>query len=329
MAPRSGIGAQLGLAKETTYGTGVTVTRFLPFTREQLQVDYEWVRTAGLRAGRLVQMDELHVQTTKSVSGSIECDFLTKGMGLLLDQLHGATVTPTQIGSTAAYQQIHPIGTVEPDLKSLTIQVGRPRTDGTVQPFTYLGCKVTQAEFECERGGVLRSSWQIDGRDETTATALATATYPSGAIPFVFTGGSVKFDGSAPAALVRSAQLRIEIPYESDRYSLAATPLKALPVVNGQIQISAELELEFADLAHQTAFTSATRRQLDLQFDGPAIGGGNNFRLLFTAPKCVTVGQGPTVDGPEVVTQTVQLEIVDPGSSAPLTITYISTDTSL
>ena len=327
--PRSGLDAQLGLGAESTYGTAGTITRFLPFTRESLELEVQYVRTAGLRAGRLAQLDELHVATTRQGSGSIEMPFYQKGMGMLLNLLHGDTVTPTQVGTTGAYVQTHNVGVTAPDLKSVTIQVGRTDVGGTRRPFTHLGCKLSQLELECERGGVLNSTWEFDIRDVSTATPLATATYPTGLVPFNFTQGAVLIDDTAPVALVRRAQLRIELPLENDRFSLSASLVKALPVINGPVSITAELECEFGNLDQWNAFVNATRRAVRLKFTGPVISGSENYLLDMYMPRTVTVGQTPTVEGPDVITQTVQLEAVDPGSAAPLTITYKSTDTSL
>src|SRR4051794_18533435 len=110
MPPRSGVAAQVGVAAETTVGTYVAPATFYPFTQEDLSLEKEYIRTKGLRAGLLAQSGALHVATTRSAAGTVEMDFLTKGMGKLLNLLHGSTVTPTQIASTTAYRQTHPVG---------------------------------------------------------------------------------------------------------------------------------------------------------------------------------------------------------------------------
>jgi len=47
MAIRSGLGAQLGFAAESTYGTYVAPTRFLEFTTEGLDISQEPIASQG------------------------------------------------------------------------------------------------------------------------------------------------------------------------------------------------------------------------------------------------------------------------------------------
>lgn len=329
MPVRAGIGAQLVVATESTYGTYVAGTTGLPFISEDLRLIKEYIRTVGLRANRLVQSEALHVATTRAGDGNVNIDVLTKSMGKLFNQLHGLTVTPTQIAATTAYRQTHNIGTSDPFGKSLSIQVGRPDVGATVRPFSYLGCKVTGVTFSMERGGVLTSKWTFDIRDEDTGQTLATATYASGAIPFNFQGGSIELDDVVLTDCVRSAQITLEIPQNTDRYCISSSPLKKEPISNDQIAITMELEVEFASLTRHTDFTASTRRKVELNCSTGDAGGGNAFQCNFTAAKAIPVGQGTVVDGPDVLTSSWTYEVVDDGTAVPLIIEYVTTDTSL
>ena len=50
----SGLGGQLGLAAESTYGTFVAPTRWFEFNSESLHLERERIESAGIRAGRRV-----------------------------------------------------------------------------------------------------------------------------------------------------------------------------------------------------------------------------------------------------------------------------------
>ena len=52
MAIGSGLGAQIGFAEESTYGTPVTVTRFLEFNNESVKTELAQVTSMGLGRGR-------------------------------------------------------------------------------------------------------------------------------------------------------------------------------------------------------------------------------------------------------------------------------------
>src|SRR5258708_16890658 len=85
--------------------------------------------------------------------------------------------TPTlELGTD--YKQVHTNGSKAGF--SFTSQVGRPQISGvTVQPFTYTGCKVTDWEFSCNDNQIAQLKVTMDGRNESTAIALAAASYPT------------------------------------------------------------------------------------------------------------------------------------------------------
>jgi len=329
MAVRSGVAASLAVSPEVTYGTYVAPTTAYPFTSESLVRENEFIRTAGLRSGRLSQSEALHVQTTHSAAGGFSLDFLTKGMGKLLNQLHGDTVTPVQQAATTAYLQTHSIGLTDPYNKSLTVQVGRPDVGGTVRPFSYLGSKVQSAEFGLERGGVLTSEWTLDARDEDTATALASPTYAAASVPFTFQTGSIELDDVVLTDCVRSASISVGIPQETERYCINSSALKSQPIQNGMTAVEATLEVEFASLTQHTAFVNSTRRKVELICTGALIASTYYYKADFTMASTVAVSSGPTVQGPDVLTQEVTLEAVDNAAAAPLVVGYTTTDTSL
>jgi hypothetical protein len=59
------------------------------------------------------------------------------------------------------------------------MQIGRPDTANTVQPFSYLGCKVTEFELSQKISDFLNLKMGIWAQDETTAQTLAVATAPT------------------------------------------------------------------------------------------------------------------------------------------------------
>jgi hypothetical protein len=61
----------------------------------------------------------------------------------------------------------------------MTMQVGTPDVSGTVRPFDYTGCKITDWEFDAGLDALLMLNLGIDAQNEDTAQTLATASYPS------------------------------------------------------------------------------------------------------------------------------------------------------
>ncbi|WP_452091732.1 phage tail tube protein [Bacillus cereus] len=74
MAIGSGLGAQLGIAAETTYGTYVAPSKFIEFTQESLALKKTTAQSAGIAAGRLLALSSRRVLTRREVEGSLDIE---------------------------------------------------------------------------------------------------------------------------------------------------------------------------------------------------------------------------------------------------------------
>jgi len=324
----SGLGAQLGIATESAYGTYTAPTTFLKPTSESIERSNNYVRTFGLGGGSLVQDKNLHVQTTRTAAGAIALDVLDKGFGKFLNMLHGNAVTPAAL-TGGLFRQVHNVGLTAPTGKSLTVQVGRPDASGTVQPFSYLGCKVTQLAFTLELNGVVSASVTLDARDEVTNQTLATATYATNAVPFNFTNATIEFDDVLLTDCVTSATVTIPLSLKVDRYGIGSGATKKEPVPNAPMAPTIALNMEFSNLNQHTAFNNSTARKVELLCGGSTSSGTYSSALNFTAASTKTTDAGAAVAGPDVLMQQVTLEVVSDGTNAPLAIEYVSGDSAL
>lgn len=330
---RSGLGAQLGVVAEAEYGVFKAPTRFYPFESESLALEKQFNKSAGLRAGRLSQAQNLHRGTTRTAAGDFSMEFLDQGMGVLLNQLHGNAVTPAKVtGETKSelvYKQVHEVGLVDPFGKSLTVQVGRPDTANTTQPFSYLGCKVVEFKISIEAGGTAMVTVSVDGQDEVTSESLASASYDADALPYTFQQMVAKIGGEA-VANVRSIDINIAIASNTERYHLGNSGVKDEPIANELLAVTADAELEFSSLADHTRYKNEEVVKLELLGTGAAIGEkGEKFEANFEGPACKQVSSSPTVEGPDVLTTDVSFEFLDNGTKAPFIATLFSTDSAL
>jgi tetratricopeptide (TPR) repeat protein len=88
----------------------------------------------------------------------------------------------------------------------MTVQAGKPRVgSATVDPYTWSGCKVTNWELAVDVDGILVATLGIDAQNETTGTALATASYPSDFRVFTFDGCAVTIGGDSFEAISRAS----------------------------------------------------------------------------------------------------------------------------
>lgn len=312
MATGSGLDAQTGFVSETTYGTAVTVTRFLEFMNDGLKMERTWLEPQGLRSGSTYQRLSRVSVSRYSVSGDTEFEVVSKGMGLLVKHMLGSAVTTTTLISGSAYKQVHvPAGFRG---KSMTVQVGRPEPGtGTVRPFTYSGVKITGWEFSLADGETPKLKLTFDGRDEATVTALATPAYLSGAATFTFRQAILKLGGTAtttagettiasgavPSTVIKSISISGSNPMATERYGLGNAGLKNEPLENDFPSITGSLAAEFNSTDYATfAAQTATPLQLDLV---GAVLGATNYTFSIILPAILIKNASPTVTGPDIV----------------------------
>jgi hypothetical protein len=328
MAIGSGLGSQVGIAAESSYGTFAAPTRFVEFTKESLALKKTTAISSGMASGRLMAVSSRRVVTQREAGGTLEMEVTTKGMGVLFQALMGTTVSPVQQGTTTAYLQTHTLADTAG--KSLTIQKGVPLTTGVVADYSVLGCKVTSAEFSCEVGGMLTSTWEFDGKTVDETQVLAAPSYPLMA-PFGFHQMAVKlgtFGAETSLDGIRKTSLKIERPMATDRFYANAGGLKAEPISNDLVKITGSVEADMVATTLADLYVSDAARSFVWEFDGGVIEGAENYLWRATLPAIHLDGEPPTVDGPEVIRTQFTFTALYDGTN-PVAIEYQTTDTTV
>lgn len=327
---RSGIGSQVGIGTEVTYGTRVAPTTFVGYESETFTLDKNFINYQPLRADSAFQQEDLHIGTTRGVSGELSGVAATyKDLGKFLNLLHGNTVTPVQQAATTAYLQTHNIGNTLPHGKSATIQGVRHDTTGTARPFDFVGCVVTGWSLTLDTSGIGMFSFTFDGRDEDTAQSVAVAAYSAGSRPFTFRDSVLKIGGAA-IANARSVTLSGSIPKNTDRHYLGSSGLKAEPIVNAIPDLTAAVQLDFASMTDHDRFKNETVASFALEFTGPIIASTYNYslKLTFNAAKQTSWSGG--VSGPDIISTDANFEAQSPTAGGiPVVVEYMSTATTI
>lgn len=323
MSIRSGVAAQLGVAAETTWGTYQTPTRFFEFNNENLNLSVARIESQSLRASNRMLRTDRWVANKKGVSGSVSLEVMSKNFGLVFQHMLGSISSGTVAGGTNAKKHTAVLG--DPFGLGLTVQVGRPDIGGTVRPFSYLGCKVTDWEISNSVDGLLMLNLSLDGSDETTAQSLAAASYATAQEILNFTGGVLNVAGAAVD--VRDVSIKGTTGQKTDRYFIRANTLKKEPVIASMVEISGSVTMDFTDLTAYNRFVNGTLASLDVTWTGATALEGAIF------PSCkVTLnnvrfdGDTPNVSGPDVLTQTLNFKALYDGSTGPITIDYTTLD---
>lgn len=342
MATGSGLDAQLAIAAETTYGTAVTPARGVEFDSESLVWSPNYREPSGLRPGRRFKRRSRLARTREGVSGGIQLQHATKDMGLLWKMALFSTVTAPTTVVAPATRQIH---TPSDLITSATIQVGRPEPQSTtVRAHTYSGVVCPGWELSVDDGETLNFSMDLDGRTESTATALVSPTYASGVEVFDFSDASnFKTGGTATTAgtplittiatgatvpgVVTAFSLSGDNSLALERFGLGNQGLKNAPRINDWSAYTGSMTAEYDRSTFYDPYKVGTFLPLQLDFVGSAIGASGSFNTVSViAPTIIIKAAGPQVGGPDLVTQTVEFEVYDDETNPPLQIVLISAD---
>lgn len=341
MPTGSGLDAQLVIGQESIFGTAVVPDRALEFNEESLVREYEWIEPTGLRAGLKYKRASRIIASRTNVTGSFSLEHATRGMGLLWKHLLASSGVATQIGATTAYEQVHVPGDFRG--KSLTVQVGRPEpSTGTVVPFTYSGVKVTDWTLTVSDNEIATLEVNVDGRNETTATALVVPSYIAGAGVFGFHQAVLKLGGTASTAsgktsisggttvatIINEFSASGESPKATERFGLGSAGLKAEQLENDIPTFTGSLSAEFNKTEFYDVYANKATTALQLIITGDAIGvsGSNDlFELTYPAVKFKTAN--PAVGGPDIVAMDTDFEAYSDGTNPVMQVRLISADT--
>lgn len=329
MAIGSGLGSQVGIAAESTWGTYVAPTKFIRAQSYAVERVASRQQGSGISTGQYGPLANQYVETVVGAQASLAFDVQNRGIGILLNTLMGGTVSPSQAGTWSVYTSTHTLADTYG--KSCTVQVGAPYRTGSVIAHTLTGGKVTSAEFSCAVDGLLQANFAIDGKTFTTSESLASASYTS---TNVFKGSSMTlklgtFNSETAVSGVRSVSVSISRPHDTQDFTAGQSGAKLQQVLNGWADITATIEADwldkatFQDLAHSASTTS-----LVWEFTGSTIASTyvDTFRITLPSVSFEPATQG--VSGAQELTNTWTATWRFDGTNQPSIVT-INADSAL
>ena len=313
---------------ESTYGTAETSTvRSYEGKADTFARDVEYITSVGFRRDLQTIRSDRDDTVSLGPTGSIECDILNKGQGLLLQHVLGTTSGPTQKGSTSAYASTFSSDDTGPT-GSYTIQMSRVDSGGTLRPFTYEGCVATGFNISQELGSNLSMTIDFDAENEQTSTGEATPSYPSSADPFNYTGSTISIDGSATTNFT-SFSLDGDLGMKTDRRFLAGSATKSQPKRSSVPSYTGTISAEFASLTDYNKFINGTTFSISAAWNGAEIESPWNYEFVVSIPVAKFTGSTPVASLDNLTVIDLPFTVLDGGSGAAVSLFYTSTDTSL
>lgn len=332
MSIGTGLGGSLGVAEEATYGTYVAPTRWYEFDKEDLKKVKATFQGGGIAAGRFNELASRRVLTTVAGAGSMDVEVSNTKYGLLLQHILGSSATPVQDGATASYTQTHDFG--DNLGKYMTVQKGVPSTDGTVNPYTFLGGKVTACTWTCSLQSTLMSTIEWDFKDVTEAQSLAAPSYSaSGLAPFHGGQMDVKlgsFGSETSISGVTGIEVKIERPMATERYyaSSSGSPAKkSEPLTNDYVKITGSITQDLTDKTEiADLFASDASTSLVITWKGPLIASTFYQTFEITVPAIFVDSDTPSIGGRDVVNGQYAFTGQSDGTNPLISVVYRSTD---
>lgn len=338
----SGLGATWGVVAESvvgTFNTGGTM-RWLPFKSDKVKGAKKVVNSEAIHNGGLFMLGGRRRETFREAKGAVELELQNKQLGLFLKAMIGSSPTNSTITS-GVYQQVHQPG----DLAglSLSLQSGRPQINGTIQPFSYNGAKITDWEIACSAAGVATLNLTFDAFEEVTSQAYIAPSMVQ-SVPFAWVdgaltvGGSVSMvssvatlsGGTTPVGSLSSFSIKGSNPLDVTRQQIGSMN-KGEQLANAFRNYSGQVECEFANLTDfYNAFHADTPLTLAVNLTGGQIASsGDNYELNILCPEIYLEGDPPETDGPEVIKVTIPFTIFDDGATTPLQFIYQTSDSTV
>lgn len=290
MALKSGMNAQLGFKSESTWGTAVTVDKFVPLVSESIKKEVARLESSGILAGRRVMTTNQYTGGDITVSGDINMELCQQGIGTLWKWAMGSCTT-TSTGGTAPFTHTVTPGDLTDD--HLTVQVGRPDTGGTVDAFTYSGMKCASWEVAAKAGEIVTASFSAVGKNEATNTNLVSASFTNGVDKsFTYINGTINIGGTTNN--VKEFTFKGDNGLVDDRRFLSAATISE-PLEAALREYGGEIMTEWEGFTNYNQFVAGTTGSLTATFSA---GSDAQFQI---AANIRFDGETPEVSGTEVL----------------------------
>lgn len=313
---------QFGVKKETTFNTPVVVDDFFEYNDEVAPFLPVAGRTEGnpLRTGTRARRKSRAIPYTDHAEGTLKLDVMSKGFGFWLEHMLPSVATT----GAGPYTHTATEGTSSALMgKSFTAQYNAPlHPAGTNQAITASGGKVPKWMLGCDVDGMLIAELSLWFASFTTATALATASYPTDPTNFAWSHGVITVGGSAFD--ITSFALEVDQGYKLDRKQIRGNTAPKEPTP-GALTGSFSLTADFDSLTQFNRVHTTTVASMYSQIIGTWTNGADVLTATISAPRFDEFSFGGE---PGALEQELTGVIEGDGTNSPVTLAYTTGDST-
>jgi hypothetical protein len=308
----------VGLKKESTFGTPVTVDSFIPVKSFEPNQDPQNYYPEQIRNSRS-KAQGIPMGLQNEVSSEMDAEPQSIGHFLLASL--GKVVSSANAGFVGSYDHVF---TPANTLPSYTLE----GSNGTMTR-TLSGSKLDTLTLAVEAGGdgtlTLESEWRV--KSVADKAAASTPSY-SDKKPFVFHKVTVEKGGAANSNLT-SFEIEINNNLKDDQFALTNSR-EVAQIDEGMREVTGSAEMRFKNKQDYLNFMSGTTDSLKVTFEGDLLGSTVKDKLVIEVPKILYDGFEVPLGGAddEVIASIEFTSILDSTSGYEVKATLTNSVTS-
>jgi hypothetical protein len=300
----------LGIGKQTSFGSGVTPTKFIAATSMTLTPSEErdFPLTIADRAPLFVQPSIRYSE--------IEAEIMLWPEGGLENILHAffQNVNTTTLDATnGVYQHTFVPAGFNPTITYYTFEAGY---DPGLQALRARGCVVDSLEFSFASDSPPVLNFMAVGDFPSTVSRTAPS-FPA-VRPFGVPDITVRIGGST----VELQELSIELSNNAERIHDLNGALRAIELQG--LEASGSFSVRFRSTTHLNNFLNRTETSLRVTLTGPVAGGSLNYSLEIELPRIVYDSWNAEISEAELLVQDVDFQALKPASGDAVIVRLVN-----
>lgn len=307
----------VGYGVETTEGTAVAPTIYLPVSSTTFEDSNDFIVPAQIRHSR---DNYIAMAAPYAISGSLEMELIPLDVASLLRSAFSASVYSSAYAG-GGYSHVFTPGDEE-----LFFSFETSAADALVM--RYAGCRINTLEIKAAYGEIVTASMGIEGIGRYKQGSAQTPTY-SNVTPFHFSGVDIKIASGALVATVKDFTFGVNNNITRIGTLRKTRAWRRLDL--GMREVTLSLTMDFSDTAEYDRFLNETVFDVDIHMQGASaltpMAEGPVLRIEIPNVRWNKVGV-PLSAG-DTLEQSVEAQIVASVGSPIFTATLTNTEASV
>jgi hypothetical protein len=300
----------VGYGRETTEGTGVAPTFFIPVDSFSFEDSNDFLVPDQIRGSR---DRSIAMAAPYAVSGSMEMALIPVDVGPLFLSAFSATVNSSAYAG-GGYQHVFTPGSAEP---TLTFE----SSAADILVMRYSGVRVNTLEIKAAFGEIVMGTFGLEGLNREKQVSASTEDY-SDVVPYHFSGASVKVDGVQVCTI---KDFSFTVGNNLERIGTLCKTRAWRRMALGMRDVGLSMTVDFTDDDEYDRFLNEDEFDVQLHFEAATIPSTTNkYTLVIDIPKVKYNKVGLPLSAGDYLQQSIECLIVKPDDDDIFTATWVT-----